>query len=448
MQEAYAHHILDEIDVKSRPMKLCICERGLLYVSNLGDPGVTIINTTNDKLAGQLPLAQADQLGVMDVKAVPQKVYVAPLEGGTIEVYDSAVRRYIKSIPLPNAETTFTQPLSDRVPLQVTLITGGWSMDYNPNNQMLYVANYNANEIVIIDTRTDTVVGTIPVSPHPITVKVDPDIDTLLVTSLAGNAITFISTTTNNITKTISTGKTGPWGLDIDTARHLAYVTNRGSNYITVVDTENQEIVSTIPIGAPAQAITVDETEQMIYTSYMERDKILKIDGNTNTILTTIDMMGVIPQDMVVDSAKTHKVFVSTKFANKILVIGPESLSFELPVITRETPSVLIGFIQAHSQDVQVFEPYLNVVRKSVDMSLTSEDGGSLNLIIPRNVLDSKQANGTDFRFIVLVDGNPVEFQEQGEEIAGIPVANNSRVISLFIPPGSNNLEIVGTSVL
>jgi YVTN family beta-propeller protein len=279
-------------------------------------------------------------------------------------------------------------------------------------------------------------------------VKVDPDIDTLLVTSLAGNAITFISTTTNNITKTISTGKTGPWGLDIDTARHLAYVTNRGSNYITVVDTENQEIVSTIPIGAPAQAITVDETEQMIYTSYMERDKILKIDGNTNTILTTIDMMGVIPQDMVVDSAKTHKVFVSTKFANKILVIGPESLSFELPVITRETPSVLIGFIQAHSQDVQVFEPYLNVVRKSVDMSLTSEDGGSLNLIIPRNVLDSKQANGTDFRFIVLVDGNPVEFQEQGEEIAGIPVANNSRVISLFIPPGSNNLEIVGTSVL
>jgi len=87
-------------------MGLCICERGMLYVSNLGDPGVTIINTTNDRLAGQLPLAQTEQLGVMDVKAVPQKVYVAPFEGGTIEVYDSAVRRYIKSIPLPNAETT------------------------------------------------------------------------------------------------------------------------------------------------------------------------------------------------------------------------------------------------------------------------------------------------------------------------------------------------------
>jgi YVTN family beta-propeller protein len=344
-------------------------------------------------------------------------------EGGTIEVYDSIVRRYIKSIPLPNAETTFTQPLSDRVPLQVTLLTGGWSMDYNPDNQMLYVANYNANEIVIIDTKTDTVVCTIPVSPHP---------------------------ETNNVTKTLSTGTVSPWGLDIDTTRHLAYVTNRGSNYITVVDTENQEIVTTIPIGAPAQAIAVDETENMIYTSYMEQDKILKIDGNTNTILTTIDMMGIIPQDIVVDSAKTHKVFVSTKFADKILVIGPESLSFDLPVITRETPAALIGFIQAHSQDVQVFEPYLNVVKKSVDMSLTAEDGGSLNLIIPRNILDSKQANGTDFRYIVLLDGTPTEYQEVTREENDLSsnVANNSRVISVFIPPGSTSLEIIGTTVL
>lgn len=156
-QYAYAHHIVDEIDVKSRPMRLCKCERGLLYVSNLGDPGVTIINTTNDNLAGQLPLAQAQQQGVMTVEAIPQKVYVAPLLGGELQVYDSITRGYIKSIPLPNAEISFRQPLADRLLLQVTVVTGGWSMDYNPKNQMLYLANYNANEIVIIDTKTDTV---------------------------------------------------------------------------------------------------------------------------------------------------------------------------------------------------------------------------------------------------------------------------------------------------
>jgi YVTN family beta-propeller protein len=449
-QYAYAHHIVDEIDVKSRPMRLCICERGLLYVSNLGDPGVTIINTTNDNLAGQLPLTQTQQRGVMTVEATPQKVYVAPLLGGALQVYDSITRGYIKSIPLPHAEIAFRQPLADRLPLQVTVVTGGWSMDYNPNNQMLYVANYNANEIVIIDTKTDTVAGAIPVSPHPITVKVDPSMNTLLVASLAGNQLTFISTETNNITKTLRTGPTGPWGLDIDTARHLAYVTNRGSHYITVVDTKNQEIVTTIPIGAPAQAIAVDEAEQMIYASYMEQDRILKIDGRTNNILTIIDMNGIIPQDMVVDSTETHKVFVSTKFANKIFVVGPHSLSFELPIITRETPTGLIGFIQAHSQDVQVFDPYLNVFKKSIDMDLLAEDGGELNLMIPRNILDSKQANGTDFRYIVEIDGTQVEPQEttieEGDQLGA--VGNNSRGISIFVPPGSTSLEVFGTKAL
>ena len=108
-------------------MRLCICEKGFLYVSNLGDPGVTIINTTNDNLAGQLPLAQAQERGVMDVKAIPQKVYVAPFVGGALQVYNSTTRGYIKSVPIPNAEIEFRQPLTGRVPLQVTVLTGGWS---------------------------------------------------------------------------------------------------------------------------------------------------------------------------------------------------------------------------------------------------------------------------------------------------------------------------------
>lgn len=428
----------------------------MLFVSNLGSPVLSIINTTDDSLASQLPIAQG-QGGVMDVIAVPKediprKLYVAPFEGGVIEVYDAIAKRLIKNITLPNAERTFPPQLADRVIRSVTLLTGGWSMDYNPNNHMLYVANYNGNEIVIIDTRTDTVVGTIPVPVHPITVKVDPNINTLLVASLAGNALTFIDTESNEITKTLSTGN-APWGLDIDTTRHLAYVTNRGSYFITVVDTRDQNVVSRIPIGAPAQAITVDEVENMIYTSYMEQDKILKIDGRTNTILSVIDMMGIIPQDLVVDLTKTHKVYASTKFEDKIFVLGPQSLSFELPVITTDTPTTVLGFIQGHGQDVRASEPFLTLARTSIMMDLETGDGGQLTLSIPRDILDSKQANGTDFDYIVRIDGSPIEHQEIAItdeaaidfEAAVQPEVQQSRQISFFVPPGSTSLEIIGT---
>ncbi|MGA7369076.1 MAG: hypothetical protein WBX01_08100 [Nitrososphaeraceae archaeon] len=240
---------------------------------------------------------------------------------------------------------------------------------------------------------------------------------------------------------------------DIDTTRHLAYVTNRGSYFVTVVDTKDQNIVTRIPIGASAQAITVDEVENMIYTSYMDQDKILKIDGRTNTILTVIDMMGIIPQDLVVDSTKTHKVYASTKFEDKIFVIGPKSLSFELPVITTDAPTTVLGFIQGHGQDVEASEPFLNLSNNSITMNLQTVDGGQLTLAIPREILDAKQPNGTDFDYIVHVDGSPVEHQEITTDVEDINVEipsaiQQSRQISFLVPPGSTSLEIIGTEAL
>ena len=293
---AYAHHIIAQIPTPSRPMGLSLSSDSsqLLYVSNFGLPIVSTINTTSNKIIGDINTRTTT--GVMAVEAIPQKLYVAPFEGGVLEVYDSNTKNLTRIIPLPNSEIVLTPPpLSEQNnggPLSLSFITGGWSMAYDHNNGMLYVANYNANLIDIIDTRTDKAVGTISVPVHPINVKVDPDNGILLVTSLAGDGLTFISTKTNQILNTISTGA-APWGLDIDNKKKLAYVTNIGTDYITVVDIPTQKVITKIPIGSPAQAITVDDNDHMIYASYMDQPKIVKIDGRTNTIVNTIDMIGV-----------------------------------------------------------------------------------------------------------------------------------------------------------
>jgi YVTN family beta-propeller protein len=264
---AYAHHIIAQIPTPSRPMGLSLSSDGsqLLYVSNFGLPIVSTINTTSNKLIGDINTRT--KTGVIAVEAIPQKLYVAPFEGGVLEVYDSNTKNLTRIIPLPNSEIVLTPPpLSEQNnggPLSLSFITGGWSMAYDHNNGMLYVANYNANLIDIIDTRTDKAVGTISVPVHPINVKVDPDNGILLVTSLAGDGLTFISTKTNQILNTISTGA-APWGLDIDNKKKLAYIASIGTDYITVVDIPTQKVITKIPIGAPAQDITVDDNEHMI----------------------------------------------------------------------------------------------------------------------------------------------------------------------------------------
>ena len=169
---AYAHHILKEIAVTERPMKISLDEP-LLFVSNLGEPLISIISTVSDNVAGTIETSS----GVIDVEGILDKnrVYVATFQTGEIEVYDLTTKELIKKIPIPGSTIQFPQRLADTALVTSTVLTGGSSLEYNPNNEMLYIANYNTDEIIVVDTKNnDAIVDTIKVSPHPMDVKVDP----------------------------------------------------------------------------------------------------------------------------------------------------------------------------------------------------------------------------------------------------------------------------------
>lgn len=108
LQFASGHHVLNEIDVSSRPMGLSISEDdsdiigvnsgnntttmtpdtqakslSLLSVSILGKPLVSIINTLTDNITKNINTTSAVG-GVFEVETIPEKnkVYAAPFEGG------------------------------------------------------------------------------------------------------------------------------------------------------------------------------------------------------------------------------------------------------------------------------------------------------------------------------------------------------------------------------
>jgi DNA-binding beta-propeller fold protein YncE len=116
--------------------------------------------------------------------------------------------------------------LADTALVTSTVLTGGSSLEYNPNNEMLYVANYNTDEIIVVNTKNnDTIVKTIKVSPHPMDLKIDNATNQILVTSCTSTRMTFISADTNEITGTIETG-ISPCGIGIDNSKSLAYIAN------------------------------------------------------------------------------------------------------------------------------------------------------------------------------------------------------------------------------
>jgi DNA-binding beta-propeller fold protein YncE len=226
-----------------------------------------------------------------------------------------------------------------------------------------------------------------------------------------------------------------PWGLDIDSSKHLAYVTNRGNYYITVVDILGKNVVAKIPLSARAEAISVDPSEHKIYVTFTEEQNMVKIDGNTNQIENVIEMQGV-PIDLVVNP-ENHNVYAAIKFQDKVFVIGPRSISTTLHVVKIDTPTAVSGIIRAHGQDTAVSEAYIDSSNKTVIMNVRSIDGGNLDLNIPRYILDS-QKNGTDTSFTVLIDGREIGFHETKNPYY--------RELTMFVPKDSKTIKIIGTA--
>jgi YVTN family beta-propeller protein len=434
--QAYAHHVLDEIDVTSRPMRMSLAG-DLLYVSNLGEPEVSIINTTSGQQVGNV----TTNGGVMAVEAVPEKnrLYVATFESGGIDIYELDSKRFLKTAPLPDFQITYWYFPKDNFPEEVTFLTGGWSMDYNPANGMLYVANFNANSIAIIDTNVDAAVDAVNVPAHPFIARADPASNILLVASEATRDVTLISMETNEIIDTVTTG-CAPWGIDVDSQRNLAYITHRACFHIAVLDIATHEVIGKIPVGSAVQAISIDPSEHMIYLSYMDRNTILKIDGQTNEIISTIEVDNTL-FDIVADPV-THTLYASTKFADKVLVIGPESMASTLEVITIDTPMAVLGNIRVHGQDTAASNAILEIVNKRLKIDVDTRDGGDISIQIPRIMLDAKSGDGiVDSQFQVFIDGRQVEYDETLS-------SEDLREITVFVPQGSQKLEVIGTIVV
>ena len=433
----FAHHIIDEITV-SRPMGMSIDE-GLLYVSNFGKSGVSIINTTSDEIVNVIN--SSSKAGIIDAVSTPDKIYLAPFKSGTIEVYDKKTENISNIIKLPGAIYSTTTPLADRVLTAAEFVRGVWAMDYDPQNKILYAAYADANEILAINTTNDEIVAEIPVANHPMALQVDPLTNTLIVASLTGNKLTFISTETNQVTGEVATG-IGPWHIALDSLYHKAYVANRGSYFVTVVDTIGHEIIGKIPLASPAQAIAVDEKDHVVYITHPRSQNIDKINGQTSEYITPIDL-NIIPQDIVVDS-DTQRLYVSTKSQDRLFVIGPESVSFPVPVISfDEPPLIVLDDILVHGQDVTPSSSF-SLSNNTLGLSISAPDGGNIVFDIPRSLLDAKDG-ANDIPFRLLIDGQESKYSENIETSMTGNISESFRSLDFYVPENTKTITIVGT---
>jgi YVTN family beta-propeller protein len=92
--------------------------------------------------------------------------------------------------------------------------------------QNAYVANEGGNTVSVIDTATNTVIGTLPAST-PVGVAVSPDGSKAYVGNAQSNSVSVIDTATNTITSTIP----------VDSAFGVAVAADGSRIYVTASST-------------------------------------------------------------------------------------------------------------------------------------------------------------------------------------------------------------------
>jgi YVTN family beta-propeller protein len=215
-------------------------------------------------------------------------VYVTNFDAGSVSVIDAKT----------NAVTA-------------TIAVGSFprAVAVNPAAGTVYVANSESATVSVIDVATNSVTATIPVGSKPDGVAVDPAAGTVYVANSAPGTVSVIDAATNSVTATIGIGPSGgPQGVAVDPAAGTVYVTESLSTGLSVIDAATSKpLPVAITVGLEPVAVAADPAAGTVYAT--SEGRVSVIDVATNAVTAAISV-GTDPFGAAVDPV-TGTVFVT-----------------------------------------------------------------------------------------------------------------------------------------
>ncbi|HWN09106.1 MAG TPA: carboxypeptidase regulatory-like domain-containing protein [Pyrinomonadaceae bacterium] len=156
----------------------------------------------------------------------------------------------------------------------------------------------------------------IPAGSRPGGVAVNSVTNKIYVTNSGSNDVTVINGP-NHTTTTVPVG-TQPGPVAVNPVTNKIYVANMGSTSVTVIDGADYSTV-TVPAGTTPQAITVNSVTNKIYVANKDSNNVTVIDGADNSTATV--PAGTEPFAIAVNPV-TNKIYVVNSRSNNVTVIN------------------------------------------------------------------------------------------------------------------------------
>jgi YVTN family beta-propeller protein len=160
----------------------------------------------------------------------------------------------------------------------------------SPSGTYAYVANEGSNNVVIINTASNTVVNSITSGFYvPIAVAISPSGTYAYVTNEGSNNVVIINTASNTVVNSITSGFNYPAGVAFSPSGTYTYVTNYNSNNVVIINTASNTVVNSITSGFNYPAgVAFSPSGTYAYVTNYNSNNVVTINTASNTVVNSI----------------------------------------------------------------------------------------------------------------------------------------------------------------
>jgi len=185
---------------------------------------------------------------------------------------------------------------------------GGWDyLSIDPAAHRLYVSH--GNEVVVIDLKTDEIVGTITNTPGVHGVAIASDLGLGVTSNGREDKAGIVDLKTLQTLSKVDTAE-GPDGFVYNPREKEAYLFCGRAQAATVVDVKGAKVVATIPLAGRPEFPAVDPKADRVYDNLEDKSEVAVIDAKTHQVVTNWPIApGESASGMAIDT-RHHRLFL------------------------------------------------------------------------------------------------------------------------------------------
>lgn len=195
---------------------------------------------------------------------------------------------------------------------------------YNPKDSSFWVAAPGECVEVIPANDTVNVSASYAVGKDPFGVAVDTSTGDVYVTNSGSDNVTVLDPTNGSHLAEIPVGA-APEGIAFDAVSGDLFVANNGSANVSVISSASRSVVATVPVGYGPVGVAVDPFDDRAFVANSGSNNVSVISTSTDRVVASVGV-GVGPYGVALDNA-TDQVYVTNEGSNNVTVLNASALS-------------------------------------------------------------------------------------------------------------------------